>query len=56
MNKKSVNITPKKLRKYDVVILMTDHDKFNYKTIYKNSNFIIDTRGRFKTNNKVIRG
>ena len=35
---------------------MTDHDKFKYDLIYKNSKFIIDTRGRYKVDKKVIRG
>lgn len=56
IDKKSVKISPKILRKYDLTILMTDHDNFDYKVIYKNSNFIIDTRGKFQLDNKVIRG
>ena len=35
---------------------MTDHEKFNYKMIYKNSKLIIDCRGRYNLNHKVIRG
>lgn len=56
MNKKGIKISPKNIKKYDIVILMTDHDKFNYSLIYKNSKKIIDTRGVFSVNNKVIRG
>ena len=33
---------------YDLVILCTDHYKFNYKKILKESKKIIDTRGKFK--------
>ena len=37
---------------------MTDHDKFDYKKILKNSKLIFDTRGVFKkmkiNSNKVI--
>ena len=36
-------------------MLMTDHDKFNYKAIYKNSKLIIDCRGRYAVDKKVIR-
>ena len=39
-----------------MVILMTDHDAFDYKMLLKNSKLIIDCRGRYKVNNKVIRG
>lgn len=56
IDKKSIKISAKILRKYDLTILMTDHDNFDYKVIYKNSNFIIDTRGKFQLDNKVIRG
>lgn len=44
------------LKYFDLVILMTDHDTFNYKTIYKFSKKIIDTRGRYQADKKVIRG
>ena len=56
IDKKSIKISAKILKKYDLTILMTDHDNFDYKVIYKNSNFIIDTRGKFQLDNKVIRG
>ena len=35
---------------------MTDHDNFDYKKIYNNSKLILDTRGRYKVDQKVIRG
>ena len=54
-NKKGININPKNLKSFDVVLLMTDHDKFNYDMIYKNSKLIIDCRGRFPVGEKVIR-
>jgi len=55
INKKSVNITSKNLQKFNLAILMTDHDKFNYKLIYEKSNIIIDCRGRYPIDHKVIR-
>ena len=41
---------------YDYLIICTDHSKFNYKKIMKESKSIIDTRGVFKDskNSKVI--
>lgn len=36
------------LEKYDLVILSTDHDKFNYNKIIKSNKILIDLRGRFK--------
>ena len=46
----------KDLKKYDVVILLTDHSKFPYTYIIKNSKKIIDTRGIFKNklNDKIL--
>jgi UDP-N-acetyl-D-glucosamine dehydrogenase len=54
--KKNTEITAKKLKIFDIVILMTDHDKFNYEMIYNNSKIIIDCRGRYPVDSKVIRG
>ena len=49
-------LSSKKLLNFDLVILMTDHDCFNYKFINKNSKKIIDCRGKFSVSEKVIRG
>lgn len=56
LNKKGIKISSKNIKKYDLVILMTNHDKFNYRLIYKNAKKIIDTRGVFSVDHKVIRG
>ena len=53
--KKGLVINRKNLKNFDVVVLMTDHDKFDYKMIYKNSKLIIDCRGRYSVDQKVIR-
>jgi UDP-N-acetyl-D-glucosamine dehydrogenase len=44
----SLPLTAKFLRKQDLVILVTDHSKFNYKMIVENSCLIFDTRNRLK--------
>ena len=44
------------LKTFNIVILMTDHDLFDYDLIEKNSKLIIDCRGRFKLKNNVQRG
>lgn len=49
-------LTTKNLPKFDLVILLTDHDRFDYKFIDKNSKKIIDCRGRFPLSDKIIRG
>ena len=48
---KSLKLTHKKI---DLSIVMTDHDKFNYKKINKLSKYIIDCRGRFVSDQKRI--
>ena len=55
-NKKSINISKKRLNSFDAVILGTDHDKFNYNLILKYSKKIFDLRGRLSMENqkKVI--
>lgn len=37
-----------RLPSYDIVVLSTDHDAFNYKLIAKNSKLIVDTRNAFE--------
>jgi len=54
-NTKGINLKPKVLKSFDIVLLMTDHDKFKYDMIYKNSKAIIDCRGRYLVDDKVIR-
>ena len=46
-NKKSVKLNEKNLRKYDMVILSTDHSYFDPGFILKHSDLIVDTRNAF---------
>lgn len=46
--KKSVSLTPTRLRGYDLVLLSTDHSYYDYKFLLENSNLIVDTRNAFK--------
>ena len=48
---KSIKLNYLKLKKYDSVIILTNHSNINYNLIYKLSRKIIDTRGVFK--NKI---
>lgn len=43
----SVELTPDELKKYDCVLLATDHAKFDYDLIAEHSALIVDSRGRF---------
>jgi UDP-N-acetyl-D-glucosamine dehydrogenase len=44
---KSVTITPEALASYDMVLLATDHDRFDYGMIERHAKLIVDTRGRY---------
>ncbi|MDA7733976.1 nucleotide sugar dehydrogenase [Candidatus Pelagibacter sp.] len=46
-NLSSINLTPKSIKNYDLLILVTDHTKFDYTMIQKNAKLIIDTRGTY---------
>ena len=51
---KRIDLTEKSLRSFDAVILVTDHDEFDYKQIEDNSKLIIDSRGRYKKKENII--
>ena len=44
----SVELSAKNLNSYDLIVLATDHDSFNYQLIADNSKLIIDTRNVFE--------
>ena len=44
---KSVALDSSSLKSYDLVLLVTDHDEFDYKLICENARLIVDTRGRY---------
>ena len=54
--KKIKLLNPKVLKSFDIVVLMTDHDLFDYDLIKKNAKLIIDCRGRFEVKDNVQRG
>ena len=41
----SVNLTSNNIAKYDLLLLVTNHDNFDYSLIQKHAKIIIDTRG-----------
>ena len=49
--KKSITLSKSNLKKFNAVLLITDHDSYDYSFIAKNSKFIFDTRGRYKKYN-----
>ena len=54
--KKIYSLSSKILQSFDIVVLMTDHDLFDYDMLKKNSKLIIDCRGRFEAKENVQRG
>ena len=47
-NKKSVKLSKENLKKYDLVLLSTDHSYYDHKAILKHASLIVDTRNAFK--------
>ena len=56
---KSVPLTPANLRKYDAVLISTDHSSYDYQAIVNSSKLVIDTRNACKNvkkgRNKVLK-
>ncbi len=46
----SIKISPNKIKEFDIVILVTDHDNLDYNSLKKHSKLLVDTRGFFKKN------
>ena len=51
---KSINLSPEEIVKYDALVLVTDHDKFDYSMIKSSAKLIIDTRGVYLNANHNI--
>jgi len=54
-NLQSIKISEEAIASFDVVILATDHDSFDYEMIKTFSRLLIDTRGRFIPSSSIIR-
>ena len=55
-NLNSIEISQERLSSFDIVVLATDHDLFDYDLILKHSKLIVDTRGKYrKEYNNVIK-
>ncbi len=46
--KNSITLDKSNLKRFSAVLLVTDHDKYNYKFIAQNSKIVFDTRGVYK--------
>ncbi|MBX9795989.1 nucleotide sugar dehydrogenase, partial [Sphingomonas sp.] len=45
----SVPLTPETLAGYDAVVVLTDHDAFDYGLIAEHARLIVDSRGKYRT-------
>ena len=52
---KELELISKNIKLFDVVVLLTDHDDFDYKLIEKDAKLIVDTRGRFNHSSKMTK-
>jgi len=52
---KSKPLNTEILNDVDIVLLVTDHDDFDYILIEEEARLIVDTRGRFKASDKIIK-
>lgn len=55
-NMHSIEINKANLSAYDCVILVTDHDDFDFEEIANYSNLIVDTRNRLANAKHVVQG
>ena len=53
-NLSSIDISNKNLKLFDALVLATDHEQFDYKTIGNYKGIIIDTRNKLKLRSNVI--
>ena len=51
---KSIELKPKNISSYDLVVIATDHDNIDYQLIYDNAKLILDTRGKYSNGDKKI--
>ncbi len=53
-NLSSIEINQNTLKNMDLVLLVTDHDEYEYDLIEKEAKLIVDTRGKFNKSDKIV--
>ena len=48
VNIESMDPTPENVAEYDLLLLVTDHKKFDYQMFKENAQLIVDTRGVYQ--------
>ena len=51
----STELSSSNIKVFDCVILLTDHDIFNYEMIKENSKLLVDTRGKYKKSLNIFK-
>lgn len=51
---KSIDINNEKIQSYDLVLVATDHDKFDFDLVKNNAKIIIDSRGRYNKEENIF--
>ncbi|MBO6566033.1 MAG: nucleotide sugar dehydrogenase, partial [Pseudomonadales bacterium] len=51
---RSLDVTPDLVSRHDCVLVITDHDDFDYALIEKHARILIDTRGRYRDSARPI--
>lgn len=51
----SIDLSSSSIKQFDLVIIATDHDSFDYELIKSSAQMIIDTRGRYSTSDNIVR-
>jgi len=53
---KSIELTEKSIKRYDCLLIATNHSVYDYKWILKNANLIVDTRNAIKEpSSKIVK-
>ncbi len=52
---KSVKLNAKEIKKYDIVVLLTDHSSYDYEMIKKHARLIVDTRNAVQDGPKIFK-
>ena len=50
----SVGLSVDNIRRFDCIVIATDHDAFDYDNLQRHASCIVDTRGRYTRNKNVI--
>jgi UDP-N-acetyl-D-glucosamine dehydrogenase len=50
-----VDLTPENLSAADCVVLVTDHDAFDYDHIARHAGVIVDTRGIYREGDNIVK-